>query len=72
MSVKGPPYCKYLSGELVLQGSQPNQPAEVWEFSVDDDPDEYSPMRVTENRTPGVSPTAAQETNGLGSLNGKV
>lgn len=39
MSVRGPPYCKYLSGELVLQGAQPGQPAEVWEFSVDDDSD---------------------------------
>lgn len=40
MSVKGPPYCKYLSGELVLQGSAPGQMAEVWEFSVDDDSDD--------------------------------
>lgn len=39
LSVKGPPYCKYLSGELVLQGTQPGQPAEMWEFSVDDDSD---------------------------------
>ena len=39
MSVKGPPYCKYLSGELVLQGSVPGQPAETFEFSVDDDSD---------------------------------
>src|SRR3954453_17649091 len=39
LSVKGPPYCKYLSGELVLQGGQPGQPAETWEFSVDDDSD---------------------------------
>ena len=37
ISVKGPPYCKYLAGELVLQGTQPGQPAETWEFSVDDD-----------------------------------
>lgn len=39
LSVKGPPYCKYLSGELVLAGVQPGQPAETWEFSVDDDSD---------------------------------
>ena len=39
MSEKGPPYCKYLSGELVLQGAQPGQLPEVWEFSVDDDGD---------------------------------
>lgn len=39
MSVKGPPYCKYLSGELVLQGAQPGLAPEVWEFSVDDDSD---------------------------------
>jgi hypothetical protein len=39
LSVKGPPYCKYLSGELVLQGAQPGMPIETWEFSVDDDSD---------------------------------
>ena len=39
LSVRGPPYCKYLSGELVLQGTQPGQPAETWEFSIDDDSD---------------------------------
>lgn len=39
LSVKGPPYCKYLSGELVLTGALPGQPAETWEFSVDDDND---------------------------------
>ncbi len=43
LSIKGPPYCKYLSGELVLQGAQPGQPAETWEFSVDDN-DEGSPV----------------------------
>lgn len=40
ISVKGPPYCKYLSGEMVLQGTVPGQPAETWEFSVDDDSDD--------------------------------
>jgi hypothetical protein len=40
LSVKGPPYCKYLSGELALQGSNPGQPVEVWEFSVDDSSDQ--------------------------------
>jgi hypothetical protein len=39
VSVKGPPYCKYLSGEMVVQGS-PALQAEVWEFSVDDDSDD--------------------------------
>ena len=39
VSVKGPPYCKYLAGELVLQGTMPGQPVETWEFSVDDDSD---------------------------------
>lgn len=41
VSVKGPPYCKYLSGELVVQGSS-LQP-ELWEFSVDDD-SEQNPL----------------------------
>lgn len=37
ISVKGPPYCKYLSGEMVVQG--PALQPEIWEFSVDDDAD---------------------------------
>ena len=37
IAIKGPPYCKYLSGEMALQtaglgGGQP----EIWEFTVDD------------------------------------
>jgi hypothetical protein len=35
ISTKGPPYCKYLSGEMIVQGAT-LQP-EIWEFSVDDD-----------------------------------
>ena len=35
ISVKGPPYCKYLSGELTTQMNQ--MAPEIWEFSVDDD-----------------------------------
>jgi hypothetical protein len=38
ISVKGPPYCKYLAGEMALQGAF-GQPTEVWEFSVDDHSD---------------------------------
>jgi hypothetical protein len=38
VSVRGPPYCKYLSGELSISGSNAIAP-EVWEFSVDDDAD---------------------------------
>jgi len=37
VSVKGPPYCKYMSGEMMMQGSLPGMPFESWEFSVDDD-----------------------------------
>lgn len=37
ISIKGPPYCKYLSGEMVLQGTLPGMPIETWEFSVDDE-----------------------------------
>ena len=36
ISVKGSPVCKYLEGELALQGTAPGQPAEIFEFSVDD------------------------------------
>ncbi len=46
VSVKGPPYCKYLSGEMVLQGGQPGQPAETWEFSVDGEDDDKNPLAV--------------------------
>jgi hypothetical protein len=35
VSIKGPPYCKYLSGELAMQGPF-GQAAEIFEFSVDD------------------------------------
>jgi hypothetical protein len=52
VSVKGPPYCKYLSGELVVQGNA-LQP-ELWEFSVDDD----------SNGNPIVKDLAAAEKNG--------
>ena len=38
VSVKGPPYCKYLSGEMALQSAGLVAP-EIWEFSVDDDAD---------------------------------
>ncbi len=46
VSIKGPPYCKYFSGELVLQGSQPGQPPEVWEFSIDGSDDETNPLVI--------------------------
>ena len=45
VSVKGPPYCKYLSGELALQGALPGQAVETWEFSIDDD-DDKNPLVV--------------------------
>src|SRR4051812_308610 len=37
LSYKGPPYCKYLLGEMALQGTMPGQPVEIWEFSFDDE-----------------------------------
>jgi hypothetical protein len=37
LSVKGPPYCKYFEGELVMQGLVPGQAPEIWTFSVDDE-----------------------------------
>jgi hypothetical protein len=36
VSVKGPPYCKYLEGELALQGGNPGQMVETFTFTVDD------------------------------------
>jgi hypothetical protein len=36
VQTKGPPYCKYVMGEVVLQrGGEVAQGGEVWEFSVD-------------------------------------
>jgi hypothetical protein len=37
VTVKGPPYCKYLSAEMVVQTGGLTTAADVWEFSVDDD-----------------------------------
>ena len=37
VSYKGPPYCKYLMGEMALQGTLPGQPVEIFEFSLDDE-----------------------------------
>jgi hypothetical protein len=37
VTVKGPPYCKYLSAEMVVQTGGITTAADVWEFSVDDD-----------------------------------
>lgn len=39
IAVTGPPYCKYLLGEMALVGGAPGQPAEIWQFSVDDERD---------------------------------
>ena len=36
VSVHGPPYCKFLPGEHVFQGSQTAQQQELFHFSVDD------------------------------------
>ncbi len=36
VSYKGPPYCKYVMGEMVMQqGANAVQETQVWEFSVD-------------------------------------
>jgi hypothetical protein len=36
VSVKGPPYCKYLEGEMALQGGVPGMAQEIFLFTVDD------------------------------------
>lgn len=44
ITTKGPPYCKYIVGELVLQrGGEVASGGETWEFSVDTK-DESSPI----------------------------
>jgi hypothetical protein len=40
VSVHGPPYCKYLTGDLVFQGSQAGQQQELFHFSVDNEKDD--------------------------------
>ncbi len=40
VSEMGPPFCKYLSGELVLNGAVPGQLPEIWYFSVDNSKDD--------------------------------
>lgn len=44
ISIKGPPYCKYVSGELAVAAG-PQITPEMWEFSVDDD-NENNPILV--------------------------
>jgi hypothetical protein len=39
VSVKGPPYCKYLEGELALQGGVAGMNQEIFTFTVDNDGD---------------------------------
>jgi hypothetical protein len=36
VSIKGPPYCKYLEGELALQGGVVGVQQEIFRFTVDD------------------------------------
>jgi hypothetical protein len=36
VTIKGPPYCKYLEGEMKVGGAATMTP-ETWKFSVDDD-----------------------------------
>jgi hypothetical protein len=43
VSVKGPPYCKYVEGELALQGATVAQNQDIFTFSVDEN-DEKSPL----------------------------
>lgn len=49
VSVHGPPYCKILTGELVFQGSNPTQQAELFKFSVDDQADTNPIVRDLKN-----------------------
>ena len=44
LSLKGPPYCKYVSGELALAGGMAaGQAPEVWQFTVDN-ANEHGPL----------------------------
>ena len=39
VSVHGPPYCKFFTGELVYRAARPHQTPELFDFSVDDHSD---------------------------------
>lgn len=39
VSIKGPPYCKYLEGEMALQGGVMGMQQEIFRFTVDDHSD---------------------------------
>ncbi len=39
VTIKGPPYCKYLEGEMRVGGATATLTPETWKFSVDDDAD---------------------------------
>ncbi len=69
VSIKGPPYCKYFSGELALQGGQPGQPPEIWEFSIEGADDEKNPLvgglRLAEKSGERVTLTYRQDLHSL-------
>ena len=68
VSVKGPPYCKYVSGEIVLQGTVPGTPAEIWEFSVDDEREDGAIMKALKEAERGGSRITLQYRQDLHSL----
>jgi hypothetical protein len=49
VSVKGPPYCKYLEGELSLQGGVPGVAQEIFRFTVDDYSDSSPVVQALKN-----------------------
>lgn len=68
VSMKGPPYCKYLAGEMVLQGTAPGQQAEVFEFSVDEDSEDnpiVKSLREAEKKGERVTLTYRQDLHSL-------
>src|SRR6185369_11651727 len=41
VATKGPPFCKFVSGELVLQGAAAGQKPEIWNFALEsNDPEQ--------------------------------
>src|SRR5262245_36330645 len=68
LSMKGPPYCKYFSGELVMQNAGLAQPTEVWEFSVDDESEKNPLIKMLQEAEKTGKPVTLKYRQDLGSL----
>jgi hypothetical protein len=56
LAVTGPPYCKYLDGEMALVGGNPGQPAEIWHFTIDDEGETSPVLQQLQQAERGAKP----------------